>query len=242
MSSTGPSLAQIRAFVPPGERFNSYWLRFVLRPLSFPITWVFMRLGFSANQVSYLSVFVALLAATLMLSDERPLVILGALLFNLWAILDCVDGNVARVRRQVTKYGEFTDALAGYVAYALVFLAAGVAAERSRGFAPDSLSSIDFLFVGALTSILNLTMRLVYQQFRNVSGQRIMGEGTFESDVSSNLGITGLLMPAILGGVIFGQLHWIVIFYAVFHAAAFVVVCTRLVMNAERLRKEELSR
>lgn len=240
MTSTLPSLADIRASVPPEKRFNSYWCRFFLRQLSFPITWVFIRLGFSANQVSYLSVLVALLAAILMWTHARPLVMLGAALFNFWAVLDCVDGNVARVRREVTKYGDFTDALPGYVVYAFVFLAAGVAAEHSRGLAPDFLRRLDFVFVAALASIFNLTMRLVYQQFRNVSGQRTMRQGTFAGYVGSNLGITGLLMPAVLGGVIFNQLHWVIMFYAVFHSAAFVVVCIRLVMKAEALRKQEL--
>ena len=35
-------------------------------------------------------------------------------LFNLWAILDCVDGNIARsVKKE--KFGDFLDAIAGYV-------------------------------------------------------------------------------------------------------------------------------
>ena len=82
-------------------------------------------------------------------------------------------------------------------------------------------------------------MRLIYQQFRNVTGRHVTRKGTFEHSIDSNFGITGLLMPAVLIGAIFNQLHWLVIFYAVFHVAAFSLVSVRLVIKAEGLREKE---
>ncbi len=241
MNSRPPSVAQIRQSVPPEKSLDAYWCRYILRPISFPVTWVLIRLGLSANQVTYLSVFVVFTATTLMCTGERVLIIVGALLFNVWAILDCTDGNVARVRRENTKYGDFVDALGGYIAFAFVLLAMGITAELSKSNAPDFLHSVDFVLMGALASIFNLTMRLIYQHFRNVSGQRIMREGSLEFAIDSNFGITGLLMPAILIGVLFRHLHWIVLFYLVFYLVAFVTICVRLVIKAERYKKEELS-
>ena len=195
-------------------------------------------MGFSANHVSYLSVLIALLATVLMMTGSYPLSIAGAALFNLWAVLDCIDGNIARVRCQASKYGGFVDALGGYVAFAVVLLGAGVAAEKAGAYVPGSLNSVDFTLLGAIASISNLTMRLVYQHFMNVSRERIMGPGTWQRSLASNLGITGLLMPAVLAGILWGFLHWIVFFYAVFYASTFVIVIVRLVRRVERLGRQ----
>lgn len=238
MSSIIASIAEIRDSLPPEKnRFDSLWIRFVLRPLSFSIAWLFLRLGFSANHVSYLAVLVSFLAAILMGTGERTVVIVGALLFNCFALLDCVDGNIARVRGQAGPYGGFMDALGGYVAFACVFPAAGIAAEHAEQISFPVIGNLNFIIVGAVAGISNLTMRLVYQHFSNMVGQKTSKPGTFQNSVDSNLGITGLLMPAVLVGAIVQQLHWVLLFYAVFHVLAFVFVTVRLVIHVERLQR-----
>lgn len=239
MSSTIASIEEIRASLPPEKnRFDSLWVRFVLRPLSFPITWLFLRLGFSANHVSYLAVLVSLFAAVLMGTGDRNVVILGALLFNFFAVLDCVDGNIARVRKQASLYGGFMDALGGYVAFACVFPAAGIAAEQARQIPLPVIDNLNFIIIGAIAAISNLTMRLVYQHFSNLVGHKIVKPGAFQNRVDGNLGITGLLMPAVLAGAILQQLHWVVLLYAVFYLLAFVVITVGFVIRVERLQRE----
>ena len=239
MSSTVSSIVQMYDSLPPAKRFDAYWCRFVLRPVSFPVTWVSLRLGLSANQVSYFSAIVALLATILMCFPNRLLIITGALLFNFWAILDCVDGNIARAKGKTNKYGDFIDAFAGYVAYGFVFIGAGVAANHAISFYPSFLSEIDFVLVGALASVSNMTMRTIYQHFRNVYEARIMDTGTNARRIDSNLGITGILMPAVLAGVIFNQLCWVVLFYALFHLGAFILVGIKLAITIENKIKED---
>ena len=47
--------------------------------------------------------------------------IISWILFFMWNLLDGVDGNVARYRRQFSKMGSVYDAMAGYIASALMF-------------------------------------------------------------------------------------------------------------------------
>lgn len=238
MRSSIPSVSQIRALLPPDHsRFDSLWVRFVLRPLSFPTARMFMGLGFSANHVSYLAVLVSLLAGILMAIGERNTVIAGALLFNCFALLDCVDGNIARAQKQASPYGGFIDALGGYVAFACVFPAAGIAAEHTNQISIPFVENLNFIIVGTVAAISNLTMRLAYQHFSNIVGQKTITPGTFRKRVDSNLGITGILMPAVLMGAIFQQLYWVVLFYAVFYVLAFVVIGLCLVIRVERLQR-----
>lgn len=54
---------------------------------------MFLRLGFSVNNVSYVVVLVSFFVAVLMGIRTRNVVIVGVFLFNFFVMLDCVDGN-----------------------------------------------------------------------------------------------------------------------------------------------------
>ncbi len=154
MSGRWVSLAEIARTVPRGAASpDSVWSRVALRPLSIPLSAVALALGASANAVTYFGIVVCLAAAALMAAGGRAAVIAGAALFNLFAVLDCVDGNVARVRGG-SAYGPWVDALGGYVAYTAVLLAAGAAAG-----AP---------LAGGVAAACNLLMRVAHQSFRNI--------------------------------------------------------------------------
>jgi len=129
------------------------------------------------------------------------------------------------------------DALGGYVAFACVLPAAGIAAENAEQLSLPGIDNLNFIIVGAVAGISNLTMRLVYQHFSNMIGQKTVKPGTFQNRLDGNLGITGLLMPAVLLGTILQQLHWVVISYSAFYVLAFIVVTVRLVVRVEHLQR-----
>ena len=240
MQRIHPRLSEIRASLPEEKnRGDSFWTRLVLRPLSLPATWVLVRLGFTANGVSYLSALICILAGILLVIPDLTWMLTGALLFNLFAVLDCADGNVARVRGKGNPYGEWADALGGYTAYSVVLFCAGIAAE-AMPIGRDSF--INFTIVGSLGALCNLQMRVVHQNFKNASF-RIDGEkrktedenrASLQKFVSENLGITGLLMPAVLIGVFTGSLPWIIAAYALFYAVSCLIILFRLILRVAR--------
>lgn len=73
-------------------------MRYVCRFVSIYITRFLIPLGISANQVSLLMIITGLLASCFFLSSSAVLFLLGALLLQLWYLLDNVDGEVARYR------------------------------------------------------------------------------------------------------------------------------------------------
>jgi len=79
--------------------------------------------GITANQVTLLSVAVAL-AAAVALGGGWPL--LGALLVQAASVLDGSDGEVARLRRSGSRYGGFLDPVLDRVADGAIFLGAAV--------------------------------------------------------------------------------------------------------------------
>ena len=86
------------------------------------------RLGFSPNQVTVLSLAVALGAAGLCATGTRAGYITGALLFHVSFVLDCVDGDLARYTVRFSKLGARLDLTADRVKEFTLFagLAIGV--------------------------------------------------------------------------------------------------------------------
>lgn len=79
--------------------------RVFYRPLSFFCSAFFSYIGWTANMVSYFSAVVAIIACACFVLGAP---IVGAVLINLWLLLDCTDGNIARsVKKE--RYGDFAD-------------------------------------------------------------------------------------------------------------------------------------
>jgi len=216
------SLREIRASLPREKNLaDSYWTRAVLRPLSVLVSWVLLPLGVTANQATLFSIIVCLAAALLA----------GAALFNFFSVLDCVDGNIARVRKTQGKYGSWMDGLAGYIAYSCLLLSCGVAAQRQ---AAAPLPELNLVLLGGIGAVCNLLMRLAAQSYQNVSGEKATDSRSLEKRVSENLGLTGILMPAVLVAAIMEVLPWVVLFYAAFYACACLAVVVRLVLKVQK--------
>ena len=87
-SNISVSLSQIKASLPLESRKTApLWEKHVLRPISFPVAWLLLKIGLSANQVTFFSGIAVTLGLVLMLIKNQQTVILGALLFNIWAIV-----------------------------------------------------------------------------------------------------------------------------------------------------------
>jgi len=232
------SLRQIKDSLPAEKnRADSLWTRWILRPVSIPVAWLLLRFGLRANTVSYLSGLLCIPAGILLNSHSFGLALTGALLFNLFAVLDCADGNMARATGTSGPFGGWADALGGYLAYVSVLLAVGMAAAGHSaevlGWRPQGEL---WVFLGGLAAVSNILMRLVYQSYRNIApeGQSAARKSIgLEKVASENLGVTGLLMPAVLAGLLVGGLGYVVVFYTLFYTLGCVVSLLKLIGKVE---------
>ena len=127
------------ATYPPEKRSwdRTYpWIAYVLRPISFVIAAGLMPLGVTANQVTFLSLVAGIGAFVLIVWGEAGF-LAGSCLFALLNTLDCVDGNLARVRRSSTPSGKFYDGAVG-LAFYLIYFMLGIGLSRT----PDSSLSL----------------------------------------------------------------------------------------------------
>jgi phosphatidylglycerophosphate synthase len=146
---------------------------YVGRQVSFVITAPIVSLGISANRVTQFSL-VPILASFLFIgfSHSVRLRIFGILLWGLWAILDYVDGNLARIYNSSSEYGGLWDAFVGYVAMSVWPLSTSMSALQdfmhSQFYLP--LEPSIYVLLGGITSICMLLPRLVmHKRFRSFS-------------------------------------------------------------------------
>jgi phosphatidylglycerophosphate synthase len=129
-----PSIAELRPVVQPEEHLRrlgeEHWAgRLYMRRVSLHVTRFLVATPLSANAVTFLMIPVGLLAG-LVLSLPGLLAAIGtALLAQLWLLLDCCDGEVARWRRTFSPKGPYLDALGHYTIEAALPIGLGVRAD-----------------------------------------------------------------------------------------------------------------
>ena len=133
------SVADVRRWgQPPGlkERRNEeHWAgRLYMRDLSPYVAWLALRTGFSPNQLTYLMMACGIAAGvvvSLPFSGTGALwtALGGALLVQLYLLLDCVDGEVARYLRQTSVAGVFLDRIGHYLSEVSLLIGLGLAAQ-----------------------------------------------------------------------------------------------------------------
>jgi phosphatidylglycerophosphate synthase len=87
------------------------WSWFVLRRLSIYFTIVFIKLRFTPNAVSWLSLGFMLLSGFLMIMATPTAFVCAFFAYNFGYLLDCVDGEIARITNNTSKKGYFIDLL-----------------------------------------------------------------------------------------------------------------------------------
>ncbi|MDG2956252.1 CDP-alcohol phosphatidyltransferase family protein [Bisgaard Taxon 10/6] len=183
------------------EKYESakqdYFAFYIGRPLSYWLTIPFLKTSLTPNQVSYISIIPIFIGFLLMtFFESKSMLMLGWFMFFLWNLLDGVDGNLARYRKQFSKDGSVIDAMAGYASMAFTFLSAGVAASNYDNL---SLESKYFIILGALSSISLIFPRLVMHKYINSVGTDTASESVKDKKTFSPLKILALNLTSITG-------------------------------------------
>ncbi|MFB4305969.1 CDP-alcohol phosphatidyltransferase family protein [Actinomadura sp. GTD37] len=141
----GARVADVRRYgQPPGlkdRRNEEHWAgRLYMRDLSPYFGWIALRLGFSPNQLTYMMMACGVLAGAVVSLPADPLwtALGGAVLIQLYLLLDCVDGEVARYLRQTSVAGVFLDRIGHYLSEISLLVGLGFMAQggwRNGGWA-----------------------------------------------------------------------------------------------------------
>ena len=125
--------AERRLYADLGSVIDTRLDRLVHRPLSRHLTRVAVALGLSPNVISLANLALGLLAASYLAKATVGNALLGIVIYFASAVLDHVDGEVARLTYAESRLGEWLDVTVDNVVHALMAVAMGMAAERVAG-------------------------------------------------------------------------------------------------------------
>ncbi len=97
--------------------------RYFYRPIGFQIALLLKHTPATPNMVTILSIFVGIAAGTRFYFDDIWTNITGILLLILANILDCVDGQLARLTGIKSKIGRILDGFAGDLWFTTIYIA-----------------------------------------------------------------------------------------------------------------------
>ncbi|MEV0844622.1 CDP-alcohol phosphatidyltransferase family protein [Streptomyces sp. NPDC049954] len=150
-----PSVAELRPVVHPAgvkdRRSGEHWAgRMYMREISLHIDPYLVNTRITPNQLTYLMTVFGVLACPALLVPGIPGAVLGVVAVQLYLLLDCVDGEIARWRKQFSLGGVYLDRVGAYLTDAAVLVGFGL-----RGADLFGSGRIDWLwaFLGTLAAL-----------------------------------------------------------------------------------------
>lgn len=213
---------------------NDYFAFYVGRPLSYILTIPFLYTKISPNAVSLISIVPLIIGFALMcVGRTTGILVVGWSCFFLWNLLDGVDGNIARYKKQFSKMGSVYDAMSGYVAMVLSFFAWGVAAAHNPGLFQSIVQiPLDaYIILGALSGVFVIFPRFIMHKAITTLGNansmdsvKDKSEYGFAKLVALNLtSISGFVQVLMLIAVLFEITDLFTIGYFALNALVMIV-------------------
>ena len=121
-----------------------------MREVSLRVDRYLVNTKVTPNQLTYLMTVAGVLAAPALLVPGIPGALLGVLMVQLYLLLDCVDGELARWKKQFSLGGVYLDRVGAYLCDAAVLVGFGLRAADLWG-----TGRIDWLwaFLGTLAAL-----------------------------------------------------------------------------------------
>lgn len=142
------------------ERLN-VWVTIAVRPLSVLLIKPLINSKVRPTTITKISVLASVIGFFfLALSHSLMNSLIGWLFFFIWAVLDGVDGNLARCTNQCSPLGDLWDTMGGYAAMVLMYFGAGIAAYNDVSLY-DYANGANYLILGGAAAIMSIFPRLV---------------------------------------------------------------------------------
>ncbi len=210
-----------------------------VRKISYWVTIPFLKIGASAFQVSVLSIIIAFLACIFMAIPNNIIRVIGVILVPIWHLFDCIDGNIARYTKTESYFGEFIDAMSGYII--TIFLPISLAcASINVGYNQLNISDKYLLIFAGVASTGNALSRLIHQKFAFEATQveiktgkkiekgnnqyTLKGFQKFRKMVGVECGIVGIPMFILFLCPFFNLYGLLSVYYDLFYILAMVIV------------------
>lgn len=147
------TIRQIKKAQNPPEK-DAYHAVIFGRKISPYFTWGLLRLGFNPNLITIISLFFIIIGSCFFTFSFPQYWILGWVILQGYHILDSCDGEVARLKKNTSKFGGMFDSMLHPLGNAIVFAAASIGIYKITG-------NVFILYFGFLTVIVLLMLSIV---------------------------------------------------------------------------------
>jgi phosphatidylglycerophosphate synthase len=151
---------------------------FFYRPLAFILVKTIYRLPVTPNQVTVLSMLFGLVAAWQFSLGVGPSLVSGAFWYMIANILDCADGQLARLQKSGTPLGRLVDGIADYVSSVAIFLGIGT------GIAVTGEAQWVLVILAGISSAMHA---IVFDHYQNEYISFTRGERNFTHDETEKI-------------------------------------------------------
>ncbi|MEW6273233.1 MAG: CDP-alcohol phosphatidyltransferase family protein [Thermodesulfobacteriota bacterium] len=196
---------------------DGFFDRILNRPLSRPLSLALLRVAVTPNQITGFGLLLSFAGAALIALPGVLWPVLGALLLQATAVLDCVDGEIARAKVLETEWGEWLDITSDTLIHVATFLGIAVHAWPELGRSTAWLLGALFA-CGGLASFAVVTRAEKTEELWKPLGvwqSRLLGAllATLTTRDLSVLVLvaaaSGLLTELLIGAAIGAQAFWV---------------------------------
>lgn len=198
------------------EADKPIYARLVTHTFSTLLVWLFQGLSVSPNVISCVALLVGFSAIPFFLQMTPVSVLIGALIIELYYILDAIDGQWARLKDKKSLTGAFLDYLSNYAIHLPILFAIGVGLFKQT----DELVWIYLGFSGGFSAlwvilIWNLRASVLLEHLKHLK----------KAPAASKYGrIQRTTVRASLPKALFGWLHQSLIFPWFMHVLTIVAL------------------
>jgi phosphatidylglycerophosphate synthase len=199
------------------------------RKLSRPLTRWFLHTPLTPNQITLLSCLIGLFGALCFVPGGYWGPLLGALLLQFSVVLDCCDGEVARVKFLESPFGDVLDIVCDTVVTIAIFIGMGIAVWKD-GASSHALPLASMLVLGGCLAFPLVTLA----EKTEAMGERRGGwEDSLMKQLIASLttrdvsivifasALTGRLLWFLWGAAIGAQVFWLMLFWLLWRAGRF---------------------
>lgn len=228
------------------NRNDALFVSYIVRPISFILTIPFIYFKVSANSVSYIALTLSIIAIFVISQSF----LFGSLLLFAWIIIDCIDGNIARVTKTSNEFGGLIDSSSSF------FISLSILPAMSIMVMNGNFSFMGFFLLSNFTVIIIGFSHIIYQKYKysliksnfenssnktnNLSSIPYMKSKSIRvaQRIRKDLGISGFFIPILAIGDILGFEFYLWIFFTIMFLLQGILTIIMVLVLAQKQCKK----
>lgn len=176
-------------------------------------TRLFLAIGLSPNSITALAGLIGLVAAAGFGLGNYSAGVVAAVLFQLAAVIDCCDGEVARLTFTESPFGAWLDLVLDNIVHMAIFAGIAVGLYTTKIGQDDEWVPLALGVAAVVGNAVSLLLVEKAQKIKTMSGWKSPAHAAWADTLLRNVASRDF-SAALLGFALFDQLYWFLIFAA----------------------------